>query len=72
VLAVGDSAFQRKSAKKFEELRDGGRTVILVTHSMANIRNMCDHVAWLDRGKLVRVGEAKPVSAEYEEFMRSQ
>ena len=72
VLAVGDSAFQRKSAKKFEELRDGGRTVILVTHSMANIRNMCDHVAWLDRGTLVRVGEAGPISAEYEEFMRSQ
>jgi lipopolysaccharide transport system ATP-binding protein len=72
VLAVGDSAFQRKSQDKFNELRDGGRTVILVTHSMANIRRMCDQVAWIDKGQLVHAGSVDEVAPAYEDFMKSR
>lgn len=65
ILAVGDSAFQAKCKEKFAEFRRAGKTVILVTHSMANIRDMCDHAAWLDNGSLVQVGDAQSVIKAY-------
>jgi ABC-type polysaccharide/polyol phosphate transport system ATPase subunit len=66
ILAVGDAAFQAKCRQKFEEFRELGKTVIMVTHSMSNIREMCDSAAWIDQGRLVTVGEAGSVIDEYE------
>jgi len=66
ILAVGDSAFQAKCQQKFVEFREAGKTVILVTHSMANIKRMCDQAAWLDKGNLVLAGDAKTVTTAYE------
>lgn len=65
VLAVGDAAFQKKSKQKFTELRKEGKTVILVTHSMAQVKEMCDQVAWINQGRLQDVGPADRVVAEY-------
>lgn len=65
ILAVGDAAFQAKCKEKFAEFRKAGKTVILVTHSMGNIRDMCDHAAWLDNGSLVQVGDAQSVIKAY-------
>ncbi|RWZ46363.1 ABC transporter ATP-binding protein [Labedella phragmitis] len=65
ILAVGDAAFQAKCKEKFAEFRRAGKTVILVTHSMGNIRDMCDHAAWLDNGSLVQVGDAQSVMKAY-------
>jgi lipopolysaccharide transport system ATP-binding protein len=65
ILAVGDEAFKEKSRQKFVELRESGKTVIMVTHSTRNIREMCDYAAWLDGGRLVSIGDAKTVSDEY-------
>ena len=65
ILAVGDAAFQAKCRQKFVELRESGKTVIMVTHSMKNIRDMCDQAAWIDQGKLVTVGDAKSVIDAY-------
>lgn len=65
ILAVGDAAFQAKCKEKFAEFRRAGKTVILVTHSMGNIRDMCDHAAWLDNGSLVQVGDARSVMKAY-------
>ncbi|RUR01333.1 ABC transporter ATP-binding protein [Labedella endophytica] len=65
ILAVGDAAFQAKCKEKFVEFRKAGKTVILVTHSMGNIRDMCDHAAWLDNGSLVQVGDAQSVIKAY-------
>jgi ABC-type polysaccharide/polyol phosphate transport system ATPase subunit len=65
ILAVGDAAFQAKCKEKFAEFRRAGKTVILVTHSMGNIRDMCDHAAWLDNGSLVQVGDAQSVIKAY-------
>lgn len=67
VLAVGDAAFKEKSKRKFAELKDAGKTVILVSHSMAQVRNMCDHAAWLDHGTLRAYGDAKTVVMQYSE-----
>ncbi|WP_243694866.1 ABC transporter ATP-binding protein [Labedella populi] len=65
ILAVGDAAFQAKCKEKFAEFRRAGKTVILVTHSMGNIRDMCDHAAWLDNGTLRQVGDAQSVMSAY-------
>jgi ABC-2 type transport system ATP-binding protein len=59
VLAVGDAEFQEKCRQKFAEFRAAGKTVILVSHSMDQVRDMCDKVAWLNRGELVTVGDAE-------------
>lgn len=65
ILAVGDAAFQRKCMEKFAQFRDEGRTVVLVSHAMGSMKDMCDHVAWLDHGTLVDTGRAANVVDEY-------
>ena len=65
VLAVGDAAFQEKCAEKFAEFRRDGRTVVVVSHSAPQLRQMADTAAWLVQGKLNRVGDAKEVLEEY-------
>ena len=66
VLAVGDANFQEKSKKRMLELMSGGTTVLFVSHSLEQIREMCDRVAWLDHGKLIMVGDTKQVCDAYE------
>ena len=65
VLAVGDEAFQRKCMDKFREFKKSGRTVVLVSHSMDAIKEMCDHAAWLEKGNLKVVGESSSVVTDY-------
>lgn len=72
VLAVGDGAFKKKSREKFRELMSDGRTVILVSHSLGQVREMCHSVAWLDHGTLRAVGEAKTVTREYEASLEAE
>jgi lipopolysaccharide transport system ATP-binding protein len=66
VLAVGDGAFKKKSQAKFRELMAEGRTVILVSHSLGQVREMCDSVAWLDGGRVRAIGDAREVTTAYE------
>lgn len=65
VLAVGDALFQEKCLSKFIEYRASGRTVVLVSHAMETIRQMCDQVAWLELGHLQRIGEPAGVVGDY-------
>lgn len=65
VLAVGDAAFQERCKHKFEQFRDDGKTVILVSHAMDMVQDMCDRVAWLSNGRLRAEGEAAPTIASY-------
>ena len=65
VLSVGDESFQRKSATRMQEFRSMGATIILVSHMMATIEEMCHRVAWLDHGKLMEYGEPKEVIRAY-------
>ena len=65
ILAVGDEAFQRKSRAKMLELMGGGTTVLYVSHSLDQIRELCNRVIWLDRGKVVMQGEASEVCDAY-------
>ena len=64
VLAVGDAAFQQKCNDYFASLK-GQQTVILVTHSMENVRKFCDRAIMIEGGKIVCEGEPEKVAKEY-------
>lgn len=72
VLAVGDGAFKEKSRLKFLEFTGEGRTVILVTHSLAQVRKMCTQTAWLDQGRLREIGESATVTKHYEASLKEE
>ena len=65
VIAVGDEAFQRKCLEHLYELRRGGATIILVSHSLPLVEGLCDEVGWLDRGILKQAGDATEVCWAY-------
>lgn len=69
VLAVGDAEFQSKCLNKFYDFRAEGRTVILVTHSMQLIRDLCDSAAWLQNGNLRQVGNSEETVLAYEKSL---
>ena len=66
ILAVGDASFQQKSRARMLELMHGGTTVLFVSHSMSQIREMCDRVLWLDHGTVKMVGPTQEVCDAYE------
>ncbi len=65
ILAVGDENFQRKSKARMMELMSGGTTVLFVSHSMEQIREMCDRVVWLDQGTVRMFGPTQEVCDAY-------
>ena len=65
ILGVGDVNFQKKSADKMKSLMDGGTTVLLVSHSIPQIRELCDKAIWIDNGKLREIGEVNKVCDHY-------
>lgn len=69
ILAVGDEAFQKKSKRKMLELMGGGTTVLFVSHSIAQIREMCNRVVWIENGKLKMQGDTKYVCDEYQKYI---
>ena len=72
VLAVGDAAFREKCRLKFLELRAQGKTIILVSHSMHTIVEMCDTAVWMQDGQVMKLGEPKDVVAAYEATVAGQ
>lgn len=65
ILSVGDAAFQDKSKARMLELMSGGTTVLFVSHSLEQIREMCNRVIWLDGGKIKAIGETQEVCDRY-------
>lgn len=65
ILAVGDMAFQEKSRQRMMEMMSGGTTVLFVSHSIEQIRQMCSRVAWLEHGTLKMIGPADEVCDAY-------
>lgn len=72
VLSVGDGAFQEKSAKKMREIIDGGAATILVSHSLAQIRALCNKVLWLHKGRQVDFGDIEYICENYERFLAGE
>lgn len=67
ILSVGDAGFQEKSRKRMLELMGGGTTVLFVSHSLDQIREMCGRVIWLKHGQVRDVGKTDEVCDLYEE-----
>jgi ABC-2 type transport system ATP-binding protein len=65
ILAVGDQAFQRKSTEKIEQFRREGRTILVVSHSLGLVQQLCNTVVWLEKGRVKMVGDANDVIASY-------
>ena len=70
VLSVGDGAFRKKSEAKMKEIINGGATTILVSHSIAQVRAMCDKVLWLHKGRQIEFGsDVQGICDRYQEFL---
>ena len=72
VFSVGDIKFKQKSYDKMKELiSKEDRTVVIVSHSMNAMRDLCDEIIWLNEGKIVAEGLPEDVIPQYEEYMRN-
>lgn len=65
ILAVGDAAFQEKSRRRMLELMGGGTTVLFVSHSLEQVREMCSRVVWLEHGRVQMQGMTEEVCHLY-------
>ena len=72
ILSVGDENFQRKSSERIAAFREKGATILLVSHNMSLIEEMCDRAVLFDHGKVVTVGTAKAVVNSYLERVRGE
>ena len=73
VLSVGDGAFRKKSRDKMQEILKSGVTGILVSHSVGQVRDMCNKILWLDHGKQVAFGDDVQMLCDaYEQFMATK
>ena len=71
VLSVGDVNFKEKSYNKMKELiSNDKRTVIIVSHSIDTLKELCDEILWLHEGKIKMIGKPDQVLPKYEEFMK--
>jgi lipopolysaccharide transport system ATP-binding protein len=64
-LAVGDARFRHKCMYRFRQMQDQGVAILYVSHDAASMKHMCSRVAWIDRGKLVQVGDPSVVVDAY-------
>lgn len=71
VLSVGDEKFKKKSFNKMKELiSKSDRTVMIVSHNIPTLKELCSTVIWMHEGKIKKIGPSEEVLAEYKEFMK--
>lgn len=72
VLSVGDQKFKKKSYKKMKSLiSNKDRTVVIVSHNLITLEELCDTIMWMHDGEIRKIGEPKEVLEEYVEFMEN-
>ena len=72
VLSVGDGAFRKKSEEKMRQIIHGGATTILVSHSIEQVREMCNKILWLHKGRqIVFSARVNEVCDAYERFLET-
>ena len=69
VLAVGDAAFQEKCKKRMNEMLNGGTTLLFVSHSIEQVKELCQKSIWIDRGHIRLKGDTSYVAQEYTKFI---
>lgn len=68
-LAVGDARFVAKCMRRINEIKESGATIIFVSHDVSSVRTLCDRVLWLDRGRMIDIGDVFPITGKYMEYM---
>lgn len=72
ILSVGDANFQAKCFKKMQELKDSGITIVIVSHDLHTMKELCNKVIWIESGKIRESGDAETVILKYlNEIMNS-
>ena len=70
VLSVGDEKFRVRSYSRMRELiADTERTVVIVSHSISTLRELCTDVMWLNDGEIIKIGDPNAVLDEYVNYM---
>lgn len=69
VLSVGDGAFRKRSEAKMREIIEGGTTTILVSHSISQVKELCNKVLWLDKGRQIAFGDAQILCGLYQQYL---
>ena len=70
VLAVGDAKFRRKCETRMNEMLAQGTTLLFVSHSIDEVKRLCDHALWLKKGKAIKMGEVTEVCDAYMESLK--
>lgn len=70
ILSVGDYKFRKKCEQRMQELLGGGTTLLYVSHNIDEVKRLCDHVIWIDHGKMRMIGETAAVCDAYMEEMK--
>lgn len=65
VLSVGDFRFQQKCEERIHHMMDSGTTILFVSHSIEQVKSICNKIVWLEKGKLRRFGDAEEICEEY-------
>ena len=65
MLAVGDAAFRRRALESLRRLIAEGKTVLFISHDMWNVRRLCDHILWMDDGRVRAYGPAAEIAERY-------
>lgn len=71
ILAVGDISFQEKCLNKLKEIKKSGVTIVIVSHSLEQIKRFCDKSIWIHSGQIAAFGKCEVVHKKYKEFMNS-
>lgn len=69
---VGDEDFKKKSTEAFKQVILEGRTIIMVSHAIQNIKKYCDRALWIEKGKMKMLGDPKEVATEYVESFKKE
>ena len=65
VLSVGDYQFRKRCNERMEEMLSGGTTLLFVSHSIDQVRKLCDHAVWINKGQIMQIGEVNEVCDAY-------
>ncbi len=70
ILAVGDEEFQNKCFKKIEQFKSENKTIIFVSHDLESVKNICQRVLWIDKGKIASEGSPDNVISQYIKYYK--
>jgi len=72
VLSVGDGAFKQKSEERMKEVISGGATTLFVSHSLTQLRQLCNKILWMEKGRQIAFGSTDDVLDKYAVFLKAK